>query len=94
MKLKILYKKVSTKFIKKNISKISKNEVDNLIIKAMKKIINKEDINIDVKKLVNNQDEFFRIRKNNIRIIFSYNQNGEIIVSIIENIGFRGDIYK
>jgi len=60
----------------------------------MKKIINKEDINIDVKKLVNNQDEFFRIQKSNIRIIFSYNQDGEIIVSIIENIGFRGDIYK
>jgi len=94
MKLKILYKKIATKFINKNNSKISKDMVDELIIKAMKKIINKENINIDLKKLVDNKNDFFRIRKGNIRIIFSFDSDGEIIVSIVEDIGYRGDVYK
>jgi mRNA-degrading endonuclease RelE of RelBE toxin-antitoxin system len=37
---------------------------------------------------------FFRIRKGDIRIIFLYSNDGDIVVSLIENIGFRGDIYK
>ena len=94
MKLKILYNKVAIKFIKKNSSKISKDNVDELIIKAMKKILNKEDINIDLKKLIDNNNELFRIRKGNIRIIFSYNDSDEIVISLVENIGYRGDIYK
>jgi len=94
MILKIEYEKIATKFLKKNLSKISKEEIDELIFKAMKKIINREDINIDLKKLIGNDGELFRIRKGDIRIIFSYNQNGEVIISIVENIGFRGDIYK
>ncbi len=60
----------------------------------MKKIINRKDININLKKLIGNEYELFRIRKGDIRIIFSYNQNGKVIISIVENIGFRGNIYK
>ena len=93
MKLKILYRKIAIKFIKKNLSKISKKDIDELIIKAMKKIIYKEDTNIDLKRMISN-DGFFRIRKGNIRIFFSYSSDGDIIVSLIEDIGFRGDIYK
>jgi 20S proteasome alpha/beta subunit len=62
MKLKILYRKIATKFIKKNLSKISKQDIDELIIKAIKKIINKEDINIDLKKMISN-DDFFQNKK-------------------------------
>jgi mRNA-degrading endonuclease RelE of RelBE toxin-antitoxin system len=94
MKLKIIYKKIATKFIKKNTSKISKNEIDELIVKSMKKIINREDTNVNLKKLVDNQNEYFRVRKGNIRIIFSYSKDGEVVISIVEDIGFRGDIYK
>ena len=92
MTLKILYKKIATKFISKN--KISKDEVDSLVVKSMKKIIKKEDINIDLKKLVTNEQEFFRIRKGNIRIIFSFDLDGNVVVCLVENIGYRGDIYK
>lgn len=92
MKLEILYKKVVTKFIKKN--NFSKDELDNLIIKAIKKIVKKEDVNIDLKRFITSENELFRIRKGDIRIIFSFNQNGDVIVSVVENIGYRGDIYK
>ncbi|NWF66286.1 MAG: hypothetical protein HXX81_02340 [Campylobacterales bacterium] len=60
----------------------------------MKKIIKKEDININLLKMTDNDIDIFRIRKGDIRIIFSYSQNGEIIVSIVEDIGYRGDVYK
>jgi len=94
MILKIQYEKVVIKFLNKNKSKITKEDIDTLILKSMKKIIKKEDINIDLKKMIDNQNEFFRIRKGNIRVIFSYSKNGDIIVSVVENIGFRGDVYK
>jgi len=92
MKLEIFYKKVVSKFIKKN--NFSKDKLDSLIIKAIKKIVKKEDINIDLKRLLTTDEELFRIRKGNIRIIFSFNLNGDVIVSFVENIGYRGDIYK
>ena len=92
MKLEIFYKKVVTKFIKKN--NFSKDELDSLIIKAIKKIVKKEDINIDLKRLLTTDEELFRIRKGNIRIIFSFNLNGDVVVSVVENIEYRGDIYK
>lgn len=94
MIVKIQYEKIAVKFIKKNLLRISKDEIDNLILKAIKKMINKEDVNIDLKKLIDNKNEFFRIRKGDIRIIFSYTKNEEIIVSIVENVGFRGEVYK
>jgi len=94
MIVEIKYKKNAVKFIKKNSHKISKTEIDELIIKALKKIIKNETINIDLKKLVDNEQDFFRIRKNNIRIIFSFSNTNEIVISIVENIGYRGGIYK
>ena len=68
MKLEIFYKKVVTKFIKKN--NFSKEELDSLIIKAIKKIVKKEDINIDLKKFITQDDELFRIRKSNKELYF------------------------
>ena len=94
MKVKILYKKVATKFIAKNQSKISKDSVDIFVFKAVKKIVKKEDINIDLKKLITNDGELFRIRKGDIRIIFSLDGDANVIVSLVEKIGFRGDVYK
>jgi len=94
MILKIQYEKVVIKFLKKNSSKITKVDIDNLVLKSMKKIIKKEDVNIDLKKMIDNKNEFFRIRKGDIRIIFSYTSSGDIVVSVVENIGFRGDVYK
>jgi len=94
MKFIIKFTKSSVKFIKKNSSKISKKEVEILIVKSLKKIILKEDLNIDLKKLVDNKNEYFRIRKGNIRIIFSFTKENEIVISIVEDIGYRGDIYK
>jgi mRNA-degrading endonuclease RelE of RelBE toxin-antitoxin system len=37
----------------------------------------------------------YRVRKGKIRIIFSIGENSEVVIeAIIENVDFRGDIYK
>lgn len=91
---KITYLKKSQKFLDKNKSSITENEVDELIIKFVKKHFFNIDINIDYKQLQGNLQGFFRIRKGNIRIIIQVVDNEIIIEVIIEDIGFRGDIYK
>ncbi|MCT7469858.1 hypothetical protein N5T90_03120 [Aliarcobacter cryaerophilus] len=92
--LKITYLKKSQKFLDKNKSSITENEVDELIIKFVKKHFYSLDINIDYKALQGNLKDYFRIRKGNIRIIIQVVDNEIIIEVIIEDIGFRGDIYK
>ena len=92
MTVKIKYTKNATKFFKKNASALSKNEVDELVIKVLRKILKNEKVNIDLKKL--KSQELFRIRKGDVRIVFSFTSSFEVVVSIVEDIDFRGNIYK
>ena len=78
----------------KNNSIITETQVDELIIKFIKKHFYNIDINIDYKQLQGNLKDTFRIRKGNIRIILKVIDDEIIIEAIIEDIGFRGDIYK
>ena len=94
MKLEIIYLKKADKFFIKNSNILSKIKVKELIIKAVKKIIKKEDINIDVKRLQGNLNNFYRIRSGKIRILFELENNEIKIIAIINDIDFRGDVYK
>ncbi len=92
--IKLTYLKKATKFLDKNSSKITETEIDNLVIKFIKNKLFNIDINIDYKPLRGSFNNLFRIRKGNIRIIVTLTNNEVIIEAIIEDIGFRGDIYK
>jgi len=81
------------KFINKNSHILSVEKVDELIIKSMRRLLKNENINIDLKSLRGNKKGYYRIRMGNIRIIFSFLENKFVVVSV-ENIGFRGEIYK
>ena len=94
MKLEIIYLKKADKFFIKNSNILSKIKVKELIIKAVKKIIKKEDINIDLKRLQGNLNNFYRIRSGKIRILFELENNEIKIIAIINDIDFRGDVYK
>jgi len=59
----------------------------------MKRLLKNENTNIDLKSLQGDKKGYYRIRVGNIRIIFSFLENQLVVVSV-ENIGFRGDIYK
>ena len=92
-KLKITYLKRAAKFLNKN-NAITESKVDELIIAFAKKHFYGHDINIDYKQMQGNLDNIFRIRKGKLRIIIKVQQDEIIIEAIIQDIGYRGDIYK
>ncbi len=93
-KLKLTYLKKSKKFLDKHKDTICENEIDGLIIKFVKSRFYNIEQNIDYKSLQGYNGNYYRIRKGNIRIIVQVVNDEIIIEAIIEDIGFRGDIYK
>ena len=92
--IKITYLKKATKFLKKNINTITEESVDTLIVLAIKKKVFDLDVNVDVKRLKGLLQGKYRIRKGDIRIIIEIHEEEVIIQSIVEDIDFRGNIYK
>lgn len=92
--LKLIYLKKAKKFLDKNTNVINEKQVDELIIKFIKKHFFNYDENIDYKQLQGNLKDYYRIRKSNIRLIIRIVDDNIIIEAIIEDIGYRGDIYK
>jgi len=92
--IKLVYLKKATKFLDKNRATLTQTQVDELIIKFIKKKIYSIDTNIDYKQMSGTISNIYRIRKANIRIIVKLENDEVIIEAIIADIGFRGDIYK
>jgi len=92
--IKITYLKKAKKFLDKNKNTITESGIDELIIKTIKKKIFNIDINIDFKDLKGKLKNKVRIRKGNIRVIIEIIEDEIIIESIVEDIDFRGNIYK
>ena len=92
MKINIEYSKKSIKFIKKNTDILNIETVKKLILKSLQWILYNQIINIDLKQLKGKEDNLYRIRKGNIRIIFKV-QKGQIIIVSIKTIGYRGNVY-
>ncbi|MEA1955016.1 MAG: type II toxin-antitoxin system RelE/ParE family toxin [Campylobacterota bacterium] len=93
MTLDIQYQKSANKFFLKNSSILTKVESNQLITKAVKKLIKKEDINIDIKLLKGNLKKYYRIRSGKIRILFELIDNEIKIIAIVNDVDFRGNIY-
>ncbi|HOV13985.1 MAG TPA: cytotoxic translational repressor of toxin-antitoxin stability system [Spirochaetota bacterium] len=89
----IIYSKESDKFLDKNQGIVNKKIINELLIKSLKKIFKDEIINIDLKALKGEYENFYRIRKGKIRIIFELKDDNTIVVNVIK-IGFRGDVYN
>ena len=93
MNVQILYSKEADKFLKRNRDNITEDEVDSLIIIATKKILKIEEIPVDIKKLKGKYRGSFRIRKGDIRIVFSLKKE-DTPIAFIQDIDFRGNAYK
>jgi mRNA interferase RelE/StbE len=94
MKINLNYSKAASKFFDKNLTVISEGEVDDLLIYAVKIIFKKETINLDLKALKGNLKGYYRIRKGNVRIVFSTDKKNDSIIVNIKNIDYRGSIYN
>ena len=92
--IKLTYLKKAIKFLAKNKSILSEEQVDVLVVKFIKKKMFNVDTNIDYKQMSGNLTNIYRIRKANIRIIVRLVDDEVVIEAIIIDIGFRGDIYK
>lgn len=92
--LKLTYLKKAKKFLDKNKNVIDEKQVDELVIKFIKKHFFNCDENVDYKQLQGNLKDYYRIRKSNIRLIIRVIDDNIIIEAIIEDISYRGDIYK
>jgi hypothetical protein len=69
--IKIIYSKASKKFLDKNKNIISESKVDEFVVKSVKKVFYKQDINIDIARMANYKPIHYRIRYRDIRIIIS-----------------------
>jgi mRNA-degrading endonuclease RelE of RelBE toxin-antitoxin system len=92
--LKLTYLKKSKKFLDKHTDKLTEKDVDELIIKFVKSRFYNIEQNVDYKYLQGYSGNYYRIRKSTIRIIIQVIDSEIIIEAIIEDIGFRGGIYK
>ena len=92
--IKLTYLKKATKFLSKNKSILTEEQVDILVIKFIKKKIYNIHTNIDYKQMSGTISNIYRIRKAGIRIIVKLEDDEVVIEAVIIDIGFRGDIYK
>jgi len=79
--------------MEKNPSVINREKAKSLIIMAVKKILKIENHNIDLKSLKANYKGSYRIKKGDIRIIFTLIRN-KIITIVVRVIDFRGPAYN
>jgi len=92
--IKLIYLKKATKVLVKHSSVITEEQVDVLVIKFIKRKIYNLDENINYKQMSGAISNVYRIRKGNIRIIVTLEDDEIVIEAIITDIGFRGNIYK
>ncbi len=93
MILEIRYLKKADKFFIKNSNTLSKEKSNELIIKSVKKILQNENTNIDVKQLKGALQKYYRIRNGKLRILFELIDGKITITAIVNDIDFRGNIY-
>ena len=94
MNLEIRYLKRADKFFAKHGTFFSKEKSKELIIKSLKKLLFREDVNVDVKRLKGDLEKFYRIRSGKVRILFELRDESIKILAIVNDIDFRGNIYK
>ena len=89
MSWRVDYSSQAAKFIQKNPPHV---EGVKECLKLFIKKLSGETVSLDIKKMKGTWQDSLRIRKGDIRIIFSINENEKIIhVNVID---FRGDVYK
>ena len=93
MNLEIEYLKKADKFFIKNSATLSKEKSKELIIKSVKKILQNEDTNVDVKQLKGTLQKYYRIRSGKVRILFELIDGQITVTAIVNDVDFRGNVY-
>lgn len=91
MRWTLKYTKQALKFLEKT-SEESVESIDSHIRKAIKKVIFREQTNINIQKMKGQWKEYYRIRQGDVRIIIRFGVGEQTV--LIYRIGWRGDVYK
>ncbi|MBN1364916.1 MAG: hypothetical protein JW976_08950 [Syntrophaceae bacterium] len=89
MSWSIEYSKDADTFLKKQ------RHIKDKLIGEIKKLIQKlqgETVNINFRKMTGDWEGYYRIRKGKIRILVHLDFSASVV--FVENIDFRGDVYK
>lgn len=86
------YSKNARKFLASNEQLLSVADANTLLAKAARKLLLYEENNTDVIALQGKLKGLYRVRKGDIRMIFSLH-NGIAVVVAVETIDFRGIVY-
>ena len=89
MNWSIEYSKDADNFLKKQ------RHIEDVLIDEIKKLIQKlqgETVNLNFRKMTGDWDGYYRIKKGKIRIIVYLDFSKHVV--FVENIDFRGNVYK
>ncbi|MFH1462661.1 MAG: type II toxin-antitoxin system RelE/ParE family toxin [bacterium] len=89
MRWRIDISRNAEKFLTKN--KLTIDEIQELVSRAIR-YFQKENINVDIKKLKGKWRGFYRIRSGRMRIIAEFHFENSVV--FIEEIDWRGNVYK
>ncbi len=92
MRIGVVYSKQAKKFLAKNLNAISVDIINAQMQLAMRKLLRREDVAVDVGPLKGQWQRYWRVRVGEIRVIFQFDGNDPIIVKI-EKIEYRGSAY-
>ncbi|MBE0496326.1 MAG: hypothetical protein IBX45_07930 [Campylobacterales bacterium] len=93
MRVEIIYSKASLSFLDKNRQTLSQDQSDTLLIKGVKKLYKLSIESVDIKAM-KGEKGVYRIRKGNVRIVFTIDENGTVLALFVGAIDFRGNAYK
>lgn len=89
MKWSISLSRDASEFLISN--KVGEEEIFDLVQKSLLKF-GGDNVNVDIKKLKGVWSGFYRIRKGKLRVIIEF--NFDIFSAFIEQIDWRGNVYK
>jgi mRNA-degrading endonuclease RelE of RelBE toxin-antitoxin system len=88
--IELAFTKSAQKFLAKNADRCTKEQVQNLVTKALHRLQGKPE-NIDLERMKGKFQTFYRIRFGEIRILFRVEDGEIIITAIIQEIERRGN---
>jgi mRNA-degrading endonuclease RelE of RelBE toxin-antitoxin system len=87
----VRYSKQAEKFFDKH-HLLSREEVRAMLVQSVKSLLKIDATSLDIKLLKGVFSGMYHLRKGDIRIIFSF-ENDEIVIVAVEIIDFRGNVY-
>jgi mRNA interferase RelE/StbE len=89
---RFIFSKQAQKFLERNAPRLTRDEAEAAVVKAIRRITHEEINSADVIPMKGQYKGYFRVRIGTVRIVFAY-LDGDIRIVDIDTIDFRGSVY-